>query len=346
MKEFFDKVLAFITANTLPCIIGASAVVFLIVAIIIIVCVNKSKKKAKAKKVEIKQPLEELQPKEETKNEILVEETVVKDSEKVENKKPVSTKKTAKKPEKKQKESKILAGKWVIEFKKDKEYLAQLCASNGEVMLTSETYTTIDGAKEGIQSIINGVENGKFVIYTDKNSNYYYKLKNSNNRLMCVGEIYKSKEQCEKAVQSVKRIAKISTLSDKIIESMQYVDYVPEVKEGYQAKKGLQGKWKIEKNEQGAFSAKLYASNGQLMLATEEVSKKANAEKAIESVKKNSLAGNFIIDKDKFGRFYYKLRNAQKSVICIGEAYESLDSCINALESVRRFANTAIIVSE
>jgi uncharacterized protein YegP (UPF0339 family) len=82
------------------------------------------------------------------------------------------------------------------------------------------------------------------------------------------------------------------------------------------------------------------------MLATEEVSVRKTAENAIESVKKNSFAGNFIIDKDKFGRFYYKLRNAQKSVICIGEAYESLDSCISALESVRRFAYTAVYVSD
>ena len=79
------------------------------------------------------------------------------------------------------------------------------------------------------------------------------------------------------------------------------------------------------------------------MLATEEVALKKSAENAIESVKKNAAAGNFIIDHDKFGRFYYKLRNAQKSVICIGEAYESLDSCTAAIESVRRFAATAVI---
>ena len=55
---------------------------------------------------------------------------------------------------------------------------------------------------------------------------------------------------------------------------------------------------------------------------------------------------SFIIDKDKFGRFYYKLRNAQKSVVCIGEAYDSLESCTSAIESVRRFALNATIVTE
>ena len=79
---------------------------------------------------------------------------------------------------------------------------------------------------------------------------------------------------------------------------------------------------------------------------TEEVALEKSAKNAIESVKKNAEQGNFIIDHDKFGRFYYKLRNAQKSVICIGEAYETLDSCTSAIESVRRFALTAIFVED
>ena len=96
----------------------------------------------------------------------------------------------------------------------------------------------------------------------------------------------------------------------------------------------------------GKYNAKLYASNGQLMLATEEVSLEKSAKNAIESVKKYAEQGNFIIDRDKFGRFYYKLRNAQKSVICIGEAYDTLDSCVSAIESVRRFSLTAIFSAE
>jgi uncharacterized protein YegP (UPF0339 family) len=106
----------------------------------------------------------------------------------------------------------------------------------------------------------------------------------------------------------------------------------------------MRGKWKIEETEEGKFVARLYASNGQLMLATEEVANKATATKAVESVKKNAKEGNFIIDRDKFKRYYYKLRNAQRSVICIGEAYESLDSCVSAIESVRRFALSSSIV--
>jgi uncharacterized protein YegP (UPF0339 family) len=127
------------------------------------------------------------------------------------------------------------------------------------------------------------------------------------------------------------------------LAGQEYIDYTPATINT--TTKSAKGKWKVEKDENG-YSARLYANNGQLMIATEGVSSRATAEKAVENVKKHSAAGNFIIDKDKFGRFYYKLRNAQKSVICIGEAYDKLDSCTSALESVRRFAETAVYGDE
>lgn len=229
-------------------------------------------------------------------------------------------------------------GKWTVQMKATGEYVATLSANNGEIMLASEIYTTEEGARSGIATIINCVSNGKFVIYCDKNKNYYYKLKSAGNRLLCVGEIYKSKDQCLKAVETVKRIAARATISADVTEGAKYVDYKPVTIGEEEVGKGMRGRWRVESTEEGRFCAKLYASNGQLMLATEEVSLRKSAENAIEAVRKNSLAGNFIIDRDKFGRYYYKLRNAQKSVICIGEAYDSLESCINALESVRRFA--------
>ena len=234
---------------------------------------------------------------------------------------------------------KKFVGKWLIEKKSEGEYISKLLASNGEVMLSSEIYSSEEGARNGVQTIVRGVENGNFIIYQDKSKNYYYKLKSTNNRIICVGEIYKEKDQCMKAVESVKRIAADCDIVDGVTDTDMYVAYTPAtIPEG-----GMKGKWKVEVNDEGKYSAKLYANNGQLMLATEEVSVKKSAENAIESVKKNATEGNFVIDHDKFGRFYYKLRTAQKSVICIGEAYESLDSCVSAIESVRRFAINSTI---
>ncbi|MBR2499315.1 MAG: DUF1508 domain-containing protein [Clostridia bacterium] len=298
----------------------------------------KPVEEVKSEQVEIEQPVEEQAVVEQSKP--LEEKLSKKETDnKTADKKKMVKKETASKPAKK------LLGKWTVQFKGEGEYTSTLSASNGEVMLTSEIYTTEEGARNGIATIIRGVDNGKFVIYQDKNKNYYYKLKTSTNRLLCVGEIYKSKEQCLKAVDSVKRIASGSPIAKEVALGAEYVKYTPaELPD--EIKKGTEGKWRVETSESGLFTAKLFASNGQLMLTTEEVSLKKSAENAIISVKKNAIDGNFIIDRDKFGRFYYKLRNAQKSVICIGEAYDTLESCVSAIESVRRFASTAITVNK
>ncbi|MBQ9513632.1 MAG: DUF1508 domain-containing protein [Clostridia bacterium] len=252
-------------------------------------------------------------------------------------KKPTAsaTTKTAKQPKKT--ESSKPSGKWTVEIKSADEFMAKLYASNGEEMLTSEIYTTEDGARNGIATLVKNItETGDFLIYEDKRKNYYYKLKNKNNRLLCVGEIYKTKDQCLKAVESVKRIAQNATIEQELVKGDEYAPYKPDVLD----KKAIKtvGKWKIELTDDKKYSAKLYANNGQLMLATEGVASRDTAVDAIESVKKNSFDGNFIIDRDKFGRFYYKLRNAKKSVLCIGESYDTVDGCKNAIESVRRNA--------
>ncbi len=249
------------------------------------------------------------------------------------------TKKDADKPVKK------LNGKWSVEIKTANEYVAKLSASNGAVMLYSEPYTTEDGARNGIATIIKGIENGSMVLYQDKNSNYYFKIKSATNRLLCVGEIYKSKEQCLKAFESVKRIASSSMISSDLVEGARYIEYIPK-EINVEGKKIIKGKWKVENTEEGKFVARLYASNGQLMLATEQVANKKTALNAIESVKKNALEANFVIDRDKSNRYYYKLRNAQRSIICIGEAYVSLDSCVSAIESVRRLVSVSPLVEE
>ena len=369
MKDIINKIANLLSVDqtiaTLV-LIGVALVVVLLIVGIIALALKKSRKNKRVSK-----DLLEEQAKEELKEEVApaVEPEIVEEkAEPVEAKEvapvevkeeqPVSAKKTAtKKPVAKKVEKaepveekpvakkpvKKLNGKWTIEIKREKEYIAQLLASNGEIMLNSEVYSTPEGAKNGIATIINGVKNGKFVIYNDKSGEYYFKLKSANNKLLCAGEIYKTKEGCASAVESVKRIAENSPIADGIDVGHKFVEFILSPLND-QVLSGAKGKWKVEQTEQGLFLARLYANNGQLMLSTEEVSKKANAVSSIESVKKNAEAGNFVIDKDKFGRFYYKLRNVQKSVICIGEAYDSLDTCVSAIESVRKFALNSPIV--
>lgn len=353
-------------------VLAAIAFILLIVCIIIIAKVAKARKQKKQvvnakpiitqtqeqEKKEVVAEQNQVEENEESiaeqnqveeKKEVIAEQKVIEEKkekasiEKSKLQKKQSVKKTE---ENANKGVKKLNGKWCIEKEYDGEYVSKLLASNGEVMLTSEIYTTEEGALNGVSTIIRGVLADNFTIYQDKNKNYYYKVKTASNRLLCVGETYKTKDRCLKAVETVKRIAKDSPILDTVKQGSGYAEYVPAPLDLTSVKKGTVGKWRIIKTESGNYSAQLFASNGQLMLATEEVSLEKSAKNAIENVKKYSEQGNFIIDHDKFGRFYYKLRNAQKSVICMGESYETLESCISAIESVRRFALTAVLSGE
>lgn len=98
-----------------------------------------------------------------------------------------------------------------------------LKATNGQVIATSEVYTTAAACKKGIASVaknapIAAVEdqtkegyavekNPKFEIYTDKAGEFRFRLKATNGQAIAVGEGYKTHANCVKGVESVKKNA-------------------------------------------------------------------------------------------------------------------------------------------
>ena len=91
------------------------------------------------------------------------QENKVEKEQKVEQKKESILNEEKEKPEIKgaespKKEAKTKNGRWVIEKKGEGEYISTLLASNGELMLTSETYASEEGARNGVATIINAVD--------------------------------------------------------------------------------------------------------------------------------------------------------------------------------------------
>ena len=238
------------------------------------------------------------------------------------------------------KTAKKALGKWVVREKGESEFVAFLHASNGEIMLTSETYSTADGAKKGIATIRKSVAGDGFQLYCDKNRNYYFKLKTAQNKFLCVGETYPTKASCLSAIDSVKRFID-APLSEEVEKDVTVIKYVVPKDDGKE-KKGTadSGKW-IVTDVEDMFIAQLFASNGELLLSSEAYTTASAAKSAIETIATNGIAGNFIIDVDKKGRYFFKLRNAQKSTLCVGETYSQLAKCQSAIDSVRRFLKTA-----
>ncbi len=110
------------------------------------------------------------------------------------------------------KEEKVkYAGKWII-TEENGRFTATLHASNGELMLAGESYSSLSGCKSGIETLKKNIENDNYAINVDKNGNFVFKIFSTANRLLCVGEGYGTREQCEKAFASVKRFAKTATI--------------------------------------------------------------------------------------------------------------------------------------
>ena len=97
-----------------------------------------------------------------------------------------------------------------------------LKATNGEVIVSSEVYTTERACKKGIESVrkccVGGVEDQtvenfevlkhpKFEVYTDKAGEFRFRLKARNGQIIGVGESYKKKASCLNGIESVKKNA-------------------------------------------------------------------------------------------------------------------------------------------
>lgn len=98
-----------------------------------------------------------------------------------------------------------------------------LKAGNGEVIATSEVYSSDAACKNGIDSVqknaptapvenqtVEGYaveKNPKFEVYTDKAGEFRFRLKASNGQIIAVSEGYKAMAGCMNGIESVKKNA-------------------------------------------------------------------------------------------------------------------------------------------
>ena len=112
-------------------------------------------------------------------------------------------------------------GKFVIKATKT-GIKFDLKANNGEVIATSEVYTSEAACRKGIESVrtnaLSAIEDQtvepievqkhpKYEVYVDKVGEFRFRLKARNGEIIAVGEGYKSKPSCLNGIDSVKRNA-------------------------------------------------------------------------------------------------------------------------------------------
>ena len=114
-------------------------------------------------------------------------------------------------------------GKFVMGPTKNGGFRFNLTAGNGEVIATSETYSTDSACKAGIESVrknaaeakledqtvenFEKVTNPKFEVYQDKAGEFRFRLKAGNGEIIAVGEGYKAKASCLNGIESIRKNA-------------------------------------------------------------------------------------------------------------------------------------------
>ena len=113
-------------------------------------------------------------------------------------------------------------GKFVVKATKT-GFVFNLKAGNGEVIATSEVYTTEAACMKGVESVrknaaeakfedqtvaeMAAVTNPKFEMYTDKAGEFRFRLKARNGEVIAASEGYKAKASCLNGIDSVRRNA-------------------------------------------------------------------------------------------------------------------------------------------
>ncbi|WP_343317708.1 YegP family protein [Sphingobacterium multivorum] len=106
-------------------------------------------------------------------------------------------------------------GKFVVHKRFNGEYQFNLKASNGQIILSSEGYTTKGNCLNGIESVkTNSKSDDRFDRKTSSNGKYYFNLKASNGQIIGTSELYETESARENGIQSVKVNASTALIDD------------------------------------------------------------------------------------------------------------------------------------
>ena len=104
-------------------------------------------------------------------------------------------------------------GKFVISTRKNGEFQFNLKADNGQVILTSEGYTTRAACENGIESVRkNSADDARYERKRSTNDKHYFNLKAANGQVIGSSEMYESSAAMENGIASVKKNAPDATL--------------------------------------------------------------------------------------------------------------------------------------
>lgn len=111
-----------------------------------------------------------------------------------------------------------MAGKFELKQARDGQYMFNLKASNGQVILTSELYKTKASAENGIASVRkNAVREGAFESRVNAKGEPYFILKATNGQEIGRSEYYSTKSAMDNGIASVTKNAPDARVDDTTV---------------------------------------------------------------------------------------------------------------------------------
>lgn len=108
----------------------------------------------------------------------------------------------------------------VFRSNSNNQYYFRLKAENGQIILSSEGYTTKDNCLNGVASVkLNSPFDSNYLRLTANNGQYYFNLKSMHNsQIIGTSELYVSQQGRENGIDSVKRNAPLANVGDLSIQ--------------------------------------------------------------------------------------------------------------------------------
>ena len=111
-----------------------------------------------------------------------------------------------------------MAGKFELKTAANGQFLFNLVAGNGEIILTSETYTTKTAAEAGIAAVrTNAPADERFERKAASGGQPFFVLKAANGKVIGKSEMYANAAAMEKGITSVKKNAADATIQDTTV---------------------------------------------------------------------------------------------------------------------------------
>lgn len=199
----------------------------------------------------------------------------------------------------------------------DGQHYFHLVAKNGEIVLQSEGYRSIDAAKTGIASVLeNGGRASSFEVREAQDGESYFVLKAANNEIIGVSETYASRSNADRALGTVKGL-------------------VRELANKQPSAAPKQAKFETFKGEDGLTYFNMRAGNGQTILSSQGYQTMQNAKKGVASVKQNGVdTARFEVLEARDGQFYVRLKAANGEIIGRTEMYVSKSNATRARDTM------------